>query len=215
MPIDKSLAQGLRRSHARQTSYQLTEFSVAALKMGAEVNALRFLERFGLFCGKRRRKPVPNFAAGWEVVFIDHTVETGQLRFVEHSIDRRGFLMVKRQPTLLLQLSQHATESMYQRLKTTDPRAVISEAKPIGVWLVENSHLVRSEEKGLLVSPNGVFPIVRGDLASHPILDERCYWLATTWISFDGMEVHTPMKARLAHTVKSARAEGLVFVQEN
>jgi hypothetical protein len=36
-------------------------------------------------------------------------------------------------------------------------------------------------------------------------------WLATTWISFDGLEDHTPYKKKVAEAARKARRDGLTF----
>jgi len=77
-------------------------------------------------------------------------------------------------------------------------------------WLLEHIDEVVAAEKGLLLTCNGVLPVIQCEQYVPPF-SLRDEWLATTWISFDGLEDHTPQKKRVADAARKARREGLTF----
>lgn len=209
--INSSFAAALRRGKSRESGEQSLSAFRRAIK-GGRLNYHEILEQTDLLAGMHRRGPKPGLVSGYELATIEVNSKDGSHNVFVVSVDKRGEIIWDRYSRLLLHVTQHATESMYQRLRTTDRHVVLRELKPTADWLSQNSHMVALEEEGLLLTPGGVFPVVRGPAFFAEETDGRYSWDATTWISDEGLEDHTPQKRRLAQAARKARAEGQTFV---
>lgn len=210
--VDKSLAVGLRRSYARNTDQDLGQHVKKTIKSGKDtVSFERLLGRGDVICGKRIRRPSPGTVAGADIVYIDHFQESGELLFSYDQIDKRGELLKGRLSRVLMAVSRHGVESLYQRLKTHEWKIVITELRSVGAWFFENMHVVAMEEEGFLVTPTGVFPVVRGSYEKNEQFEGKRHWVATTWISQANLEDHTPYKLRVAEAVRAASGKGVHF----
>ena len=210
--VDKSLAVGLRHSYARNSNEILDRHVNKMLKAGTDTLSFeQMLERNELICAKRRRGPAPGTVAGTDIVYIDHDREDGTLLFCFDMLDKHGEWLEGSSGRLLMTLSRHAVESLYQRLKTHDWKIVVNELRPVGIWFFENGHIVAIEEEGFLVTPSGVFPVVRGPRVKDDQLDGIRHWVATTWLSQAALEDHTPHKRRVAEAVRALGGTGIQF----
>ena len=213
--IDKSLAAGLRKSYARDTAKDVSQQVDAALNSakphmwGIQSAA----KKLNTLCAEHPRRPSSGSGAGTDIVYIDCSKARGVLLFILDKVNKNGLHTVGVPGRLLLSVSQHGVESLYQRLRTTEWDVVMNELRPVGAWLLENSHIVAMEEEGYLSTPTGVFPILRGAKKLSKQLDGRSYWLATTWISQANLEDHTPHKRRVAEAVRAVSGKGVQFVK--
>ena len=139
--------------------------------------------------------------------------KTGELLFCLQMVDKRGKPKVGSLARLMLLVSQHAVESLYQRLKTTEWKELKSELDPVGNWFFDNADIVAMEGDGYLVTPSGVFPVVHGRPIRSDSFTAFPYWVATTWIAKDHLEDHTPHKKRVAEAVRAVTGGGVQFVR--
>ena len=86
----------------------------------------------------RRRAPSQGLSAGFDVVELMPVEISGELALALDQCDKRGLPILSKPPRLLLELSKHATESLYQRLRTLTPDLVIGELRRVGDWLLHN-----------------------------------------------------------------------------
>ena len=213
--INKSLAAGIRKSNARDMIQEIRDRGNALLK-ASKAHQFSYevgLRRMDMLCAIRRRRPNAGARAGNDLLFVDYDSSDSMLLFKYEEVDKRGRPIKKDSDRVLMAVSQHATESLYQRLRTFEWADVIGELRPVGAWLLENLHTVVMEKEGYLVTPTGVFPVVRGYKDAVYQVDDVPNWLATTWISQANLEDHTPHKRRVAEAVRAVSGKGVQFVK--
>ena len=212
--IDKSLAVGIRKSYARTTTEALKQHikNIQNPNTGA-IDFEELLRRDNVLCGTRPRRPSLGMGGGRDLVFIDHADKTGELFFAFQMANKRGEVQDGRLAQLLMSVSLHAVESLYQRLKTLDWKRLGTELHPVGKWFFENMHVIEMEEEGYLVTPTGVFPVIRGPYKKSRTFSPGPHWLATTWIAQENLEDHTPHKRRVAEAVREVSGKGVQFVR--
>src|SRR5205807_8818106 len=138
-----SFAAALRRTYAREMRRARAARLDHALRTGKQDVFVKMLQDAGVLAGKSRRAPRAGLAGGSDIVYIDHTGdESGQLTIVIDAVDKRGELIDTQPGRLLLGVTRHAVESLYQRLRTTDWRGVVGEIKPVACWMAQNLHVV-------------------------------------------------------------------------
>jgi hypothetical protein len=176
-----------------------------AIRTGKEDVFAKMLNDGGVLAAKSRRPPKAGLQGGFDIAYVDHARDGGELNILLDAVDKRGELINSQPARLLLHVTRHAVESIYQRIRTTDWVMVVNELKPVAGWLAENIHVVAMEAEGLLLTPNGVSPVVRGERFKNKEFDGSFHWVATTWISDEALEDHTPHKQRVASAVRNAR----------
>ena len=207
--ISVAHARGLRNQSARDASAELVPVMEDA-RRGKLPNSLRFLHKHNRFAGQRRRPPAPGKPGGLDVIEMNWHREWAVLRLMMLPLDKHGFIVAKLPDRLLLQLTKHATDSLFQRLRTIDSAVVEAELRPVGNWLLKNLIEIGMTSDGYLLTPSGVLPVKHGPTwaGRDPDTDASCFWEATTWISDHGLEDHTVFKKRLADAVRKARGCG-------
>ena len=133
---------------------------------------------------------------------------SGEFIIVMFPCDKRR-VRTKLPARMLLHISIHATEALFQRLRTQDAGVVQAELRPIGAWLLENLDAIGLEGEGYLLSPSGVFPIAMGKPFRSERLLADCFWDATTWIADTGLSDNSELKRRIAEAVRQARSQGM------
>jgi hypothetical protein len=212
--INASFAGALRRTYAREMGRALDANIDHALLTGKQDVFVKMLKDGGVLADKSRRPPQPGLPGGFDIVYVDHSRDGGDLHVVLDAVDKRGELIDSQPARLLLHMTHHAVESIYQRLRTTQWTTVVNELKPVASWLGQNIHVVAMEAEGWLLSPNGASPVLRGERFKTKEFDGSFHWVATTWISDEGLEDHTPHKLRVASAVRKARQAGDTFTRE-
>src|SRR6266542_1768753 len=134
--ITTSLAQGLRRQHARDSDNRLQAFMDQNKRNS--VNFLNLFRSDGSLAAQRRRPPSQGVPAGWDIVAFMTVPDSGEFVFSLHRCDKRRLPISKVPARVLLHISMHGTEALFQRLRTLDARAVQAELRPVGGWLLEN-----------------------------------------------------------------------------
>jgi hypothetical protein len=209
--INSSFASALRRGKSREWPGDLQSY-LQRLK-GKKLVFHKMLQAAGLLARMQRRGPKPGLVAGFDVVWVEMNSNDGSLNCFVQAVDKRGETVSDHRSLILLHVTQHAVESMFQRLRTTDRNAVLAELKPVACWLAENRHTVAMEEAGLVLTEHGVFPVVRAPAVFDDEVDGRYCWDAPTWIADAGLDDHTPQKRRIAEAVKRARQRGEMFIK--
>jgi hypothetical protein len=201
-------ARGLCRQYARERS-QTTQVLIEKCRRGKGKSVLRLLRDRKQVFATRRRPPSQDFPAGIDTVELMTKSDSGALALMLDHGDKYGIPILSTSMRLLLELSKHATESLYQRLRTYRADVVIDELRPVGKWLLDNLWAIGLVDDGLFLTPTGVFPVTRGEPFKTKDVDGRYHWIAPTWIADAGLAENGQRKRRVADTVRSARAKGL------
>jgi len=179
------------------------------MDLGDKRSGLNVLKSNGLVASIHRRPPSQSHPAGNDVLLLDASGANGEMAIFMSEFDKHGQPLKGQQLRMLLWLTQHAVESLFQRLKTTNPSAVFEELRSISSWLYANRWNIGIYE-GILLTRSGFFLVYPASTFAEPKIDRRPHWDATTWVSDGQMEDHTPGKSRIAAAVRNARENGMV-----
>lgn len=210
--ISEGHARGLRRQMAHDAAQKLARSLIAMRRTHGKFGPIDHVKSIGGYCGEHRRPPQPGLPGGYDTVELSPHPMSGEFQFIHVQLDRRRWPLPdsKSKDRLLLHVSRHATESLFQRLRTTDDDALRSELRPVGSWLLHNLPSIGLASDGYLLSPSGVFALRSGEPFCSDDLNGKYHWIATTWIADRGLADNTDRKERIANAVQRARAEGLV-----
>jgi hypothetical protein len=207
--FDKGLAAGLRRGTGKRANKLIDEM-YERFDHGEKRSPLTVLQANGFVSSIHRRPPSQGKPAGQDVLIIDATGANGETAIVLGEFDKRGRPLRRQFFRMLLCLTQHAVESLFQRLRTTSSSPVFDELRSLSPWVYEHRRDVGVGE-GILLSRSGFFLVLPASplLSIEAGLNGLQHWDATTWIADGGMEDHTPGKRRVAVAVRRARERGM------